>query len=78
MWPRARRFGNVYAFATVDALFTVLWFAAWAAVASYVSEGKSLGHQIDPKRSGCDAFAYGSASKCSVSEATVIFGVLIL
>lgn len=77
MWPRARRFGNVYAFATIDGLYAVLWFAAWASVASYVSEGKSLGHKKDSKHSGCDAFAYGSPSKCSVSEATVFFGVII-
>lgn len=60
----------------------ILWFSGWVAVASYVSEGKSKGQdeQKDSKdkKSGCDAFAYGSASKCSVSTATVIFGVVIL
>ncbi|KAE8555433.1 hypothetical protein EYB25_000129 [Talaromyces marneffei] len=80
-FPRARRFGNVYAFATVDALMIILWFSGWVAVASYVAEGKTKGQEAqkdskDPK-SGCDAFAYGSASKCSVSTATVIFGVVI-
>lgn len=84
-FPRARRFGNVYAFATVDALMIILWFSGWVAVADYVAEGKSKGAAAqkdvkDPKekKSGCDAFAYGSASKCSVSTATVIFGVVIL
>ena len=43
MWPRARRFGNVYAFATVDCLYAILWFTAWVCVASYVAEGKSKG-----------------------------------
>lgn len=43
MWPRARRFGNVYAFATVDCLYAILWFSAWVAVANYVAEGKSIG-----------------------------------
>jgi len=81
LFPRARKFGNVYAFATVDGLFVVLWLSAWAAVASYVSQGKSDGEKLPDnkkaKKTGCDAFAYGSASKCSVSEATVIFGVII-
>lgn len=43
MWPRARRFGNVYAFASVDALYTILWASAWICLASYVAQGKSLG-----------------------------------
>lgn len=105
MWPRARRFGNVYAFASVDSLYAVLWFTAWVAVASYVAQGKSIGPQSDDKnqdknkgdsnnnnsnnkradqqdnkdqKSGCDAWAYGSASKCNISTATVILGVVIL
>ncbi|EAW12588.1 uncharacterized protein ACLA_010110 [Aspergillus clavatus NRRL 1] len=86
MWPRARRFGNVYAFATVDCLYAILWFAAWVAVASYVAQGKSLGKddkQDDKndkdkeKKSGCDAWRYGSAAKCNISTATVILGVVI-
>jgi translocation protein SEC72 len=81
-FPRARKFGNVYAFATVDGLFAVLWFSAWVAVASYVAQGKSDGENLPDnkkaKTTGCDAFAYGSPSKCSVSTATVIFGVFIL
>lgn len=80
-FPRARRFGNVYAFATIDGLMVVLWFSGWVAVASYVAQGKSEGEsdQKDSKdkKSGCDAFAYGSSSKCTISTATVIFGVII-
>lgn len=60
----------------------ILWFSGWVAVASYVAQGKSQGAadqtNAKDKKSGCDAFAYGSASKCTVSEATVIFGVVIL
>lgn len=90
MWPRARRFGNVYAFATVDCLYALLWFTAWVCVASYVAQGKSEGSADDDKdqdknndndknkKSGCDAFKYGSASKCNISTATVIIGVVIL
>lgn len=87
MWPRARRFGNVYAFATVDCLYTVLWFSAWICLASYVAQGKSEGKDTDNKdnkdkdsegKSGCDNWKYGSASKCNVSTATTIIGVVIL
>ncbi|KAL3452983.1 chaperone binding protein [Aspergillus insuetus] len=87
MWPRARRFGNVYAFATVDTLFAVLWFSAWVAIASYVAQGKSEGKDEgdqqddntndDEKASGCDNWKYGSASKCNVSTASCIIGVVI-
>jgi len=97
MWPRARRFGNVYAFATVDALYAVFWFSAWVCLASYVAQGKSIGKssdndkdsksdsksnsnskRADSDKKGCDNWAYGSASKCNVSTATTIIGVVIL
>ncbi|KAF4217724.1 hypothetical protein CNMCM8980_005659 [Aspergillus fumigatiaffinis] len=84
MWPRARRFGNVYAFATVDCLYAILWFSAWICVASYVAQGKAEGKSdsdsdknTDDKKSGCDAWKYGNASKCKISTATVILGVVI-
>lgn len=101
MWPRARRFGNVYAFASVDLLYAVLWFAAWVCLASYVAQGKAEGSDKDSKddknkdsknsdnnnnkqtrstesKGGCDNWKYGSAAKCKLSEATTIFGVVIL
>jgi translocation protein SEC72 len=114
MWPRARRFGNVYAFATVDLLYTIFWFSAWICLASYVAQGKSLGKSTDSDSSskdsssssssssssknrradktiratstttssssgsGCDNWHYGSASKCKLSEAVTIIGVIIL
>ncbi|QSS65834.1 hypothetical protein I7I51_06685 [Histoplasma capsulatum] len=40
LWPRTQRFGNAYAFAVIDVLFGILWFASWVAVASYVAAGK--------------------------------------
>lgn len=115
LWPRARRFGNVYAFATVDLLYTIFWFSAWVCLASYVAQGKSLGKSTDDSSSkdsssdsssssssssknrradvtiratstttssssgsGCDNWHYGSASKCKLSEAVTIIGVIIL
>ncbi|KAL3477008.1 hypothetical protein BJX99DRAFT_246503 [Aspergillus californicus] len=86
MWPRARRFGNVYAFATVDCLFALLWFTAWVCLASYVAQGKSEGKDDsdqddsdnkDDSKSGCDNWKYGSASKCNISTGTTILGVII-
>lgn len=94
IWPRARRFGNVYAFASVDCLYAVLWFAAWVCVASYVAQGKAEGKSedknsdkdksnkntraTDSSKGGCDNWKYGSAAKCKLSTATVVFGVVIL
>lgn len=88
MWPRLRKFGNPYAFAAVDGIYSIFWFSAWIAVATYVGGGKSKGaSQQDEdddddkdkeKKSGCDAFAYGSAAKCELSTGTVILGVIIL
>ncbi|KAJ5145781.1 Tetratricopeptide TPR2 [Penicillium bovifimosum] len=98
MWPRARRFGNVYAFACVDILYSILWLSAWICLASYVAQGKSKGASTDQDKkssdnksgnarraddnkdntkTGCDNWAYGSASKCKLSEATTIMGVVI-
>jgi len=74
MWSRARRFANVYAYASLDGLSVVLWLSAWAAVASYVSTGKGKGDKKDA--SGCDNFKYGSPGRCELSEAIIVFGVL--
>lgn len=75
MWSRAQRFASVYAFAAIDILFCILWFSAWAAVASYVASGKGKGD--NKKKSGCDNFSHGSAARCKLSEATVFLGVAI-
>ncbi|KAJ5836485.1 Tetratricopeptide TPR2 [Penicillium robsamsonii] len=97
MWPRARRFGNVYAFACVDILYSILWLSAWICLASYVAQGKSKGASSDDdkkstdtksttrraeekkeeEKTGCDNWAYGSATKCKLSTATTIIGVII-
>ena len=83
MWTRAWRFANVYAYASIDIAFTILWFAAFVAVASWNSHGINQGEKdnntSDGKNKGgnCDNFAYGSAQKCEVSRASVGFGVII-
>lgn len=76
MWSRARRFANVYAFATLDGLSIFLWLTAWAAMASYVASGKGNGDNED--ESGCNNFKYGSPGRCQLSTGVTILGVFIM
>ncbi|OAX81769.1 hypothetical protein ACJ72_03890 [Emergomyces africanus] len=88
MWPRTRRFGNAYAFAVIDVLFSVLWFASWIAVTSYVVAGKGKKNDSDDddndndndknNKSGCDAFKFGTPAKCNLSTGTAVLGVVVL
>ncbi|PGG99578.1 translocation protein SEC72 [Blastomyces parvus] len=82
LWPRTRKFGNAYAFAVIDVLFGILWFASWVAVASYVAEGKKADDKDDKEKdkegkTGCDAFRFGTAAKCNLSTGTVVLGVIV-
>ncbi|KAL9091925.1 MAG: hypothetical protein Q9165_004677 [Trypethelium subeluteriae] len=77
MWSRALRFANVYAYAVVDLIFTVLWFSAFIAVETWVNSGKSQGGKDQKKAASCDVFAFGSSSKCTTGEAIIAFGVFI-
>lgn len=66
MWPRARRFGNVYAFAVVDILYAIFWFSAWVCLASYVAQGKSMGkssHNDNDSHSSGSSGSSGSSNK---------------
>jgi translocation protein SEC72 len=76
MWSRAQRFSNVYAFAALDALSVILWLTAWAAVASYVSEGKGKGK--NDKATGCNNFKFGSPGRCNISQGIVVLGVFLM
>lgn len=91
MWTRAWRLNNVWAIATIDILFTLLWFAAAIAVAVWNANGLAAGKETsrdsdsdktitkrDTKKDGtCASFGYGSKSKCEVSKANVGFGIII-
>ena len=84
MWTRVWRFANVYAYAAIDLLYTLLWFAAFVAVAVWQSEGLKVKDKDSDAKKGakddagtCAQFAYGSASKCDVTKAAVGFGVAI-
>lgn len=78
IYPRAQRFANVYAYAGVDIVFAILWFSASIAVAVWNSAGLSKGKEDNKDSDGsCSYFGYGDATRCSVSKATVGFGMLI-
>lgn len=84
MWTRAWRFANVYAYAVLDILFAILWFAAFVAVATWNDAGISKGDSdadstttSSSSKGTCADFGYGSATKCDISRANVGLGVII-
>lgn len=89
LWSRAWRLNNVWVFATIDILFSLLWFAAAIAVAVWNAVGIAKGRTTSDsstttkradtttKDGTCNSFGYGSASKCNVSKATVGLAVII-
>lgn len=87
IWTRLWRFANTYAYAGLDVLFTILWLAAFASVASWQAGGVGGGDGGDDdddndgddggNKGGCQNFAYGSAAKCETAKASVGFGVVI-
>lgn len=82
MWSRTARFSSPHAHCIVDALLCLFWFAAWVALASYVASGKGKGSNSSTNdkanSSGCDNFAHGSATKCKISEADIVFSVVLM
>jgi len=81
MWSRAQRFASAYAFLAVDALYTILWFAAFISVAVWNSKGIREGAEkakIPDDQKNCTTFLFGDAAKCAVSKAAVGVGVMVL
>ncbi|KAF2128501.1 hypothetical protein P153DRAFT_293347 [Dothidotthia symphoricarpi CBS 119687] len=79
-WSRAQRFANAYAFLAVDAIYTILWFCAFIAVALWNSYGINKGGEDKKIAEGdrnCTTFAYGNEKKCKVSTASVGLGAVI-
>ncbi|MCJ1392545.1 hypothetical protein MMC18_005413 [Xylographa bjoerkii] len=70
LWPRTRQFVRPDATAAIDVSYTIFWLAAFCAVQVWTDSGTNSSQ-------GCAAFAFGSQSKCQVSYATVVFGVII-
>lgn len=81
MWSRCRRFANAYAFLSVDALYTILWFAAFISIAMWNAAGIREGAKDKKVKDGegnCTTFKYGSEQKCNLSRATVGLGAVVL
>ena len=80
MWTRAWRFANVYAYLAIDLLLTLLWFAAFIAVAVWQSRGVTQGVKDGKNKDShdsCAHFAYGSATKCTVTKASAGMGAFV-
>lgn len=81
IWSRTARFSNLHAHCIIDGLLAIFWLSAWASLASYVLSGKGKGDAKDEAgnlKAGCDNFLHGSASKCRVSEADIVFSLIIM
>lgn len=79
MYPRTKRFSNAYAHAGIDALWTILWFAAWVGVVVFVHQGS---HSAKDWKSGdhlCETFnsAWGPTSKCKLGQGAIGMGLII-
>ncbi|KAF2181695.1 hypothetical protein K469DRAFT_713298 [Zopfia rhizophila CBS 207.26] len=80
MWSRAIRFANAYAFVALDGLYTLLWFAAFIAIAMWNSKGIEEGakdKKINENDGNCTTFKFGPEEKCKLSRATFGFAVVI-
>jgi hypothetical protein len=91
LWSRAWKFASIYAYATIDVLFAILWFAAAIAVAAWNAQTKppettpppankpppAMFKRDDNNSGGCAAFAHGSATRCGISKVSVSFAILV-
>jgi len=81
MWSRTKRFGNAYAFLSLDAVYTILWFAAFISIAMWNSKGIKNGakeRKLDEHDGNCTTFKFGPEDKCKLSRATVGMGAVVL
>lgn len=72
LWERTKHLQNPYVRFGIDALFSIFWLAAFAAVQAWNASGvpsTSTGY--------CKEFTYGDVDRCTISGGTVILGVLI-
>ena len=77
IFNRTRRFSNAYAHAVLDILFTILWLAAFAAVAAWTNQGINDVKDRKGDEKGCDRFAFGTTGKCKLSQGSVGCGVIV-
>jgi hypothetical protein len=66
----------MYAYAGIDLLYALLWFAAFVAVAVWRGQGLEKGAK-DGKDASCENFGYGSSTRCETAAASVGFGVIV-
>jgi hypothetical protein len=81
MWSRAARFANAYAFLSLDAIYTILWFSAFISIAMWNSKGVKEGakeRKLSESDANCTTFKYGPEEKCKLSRATVGMGAVVL
>jgi len=80
MWSRTQKFSNIYAFVSVDVILTILWLAAFAAVAAWVRAGVTQGAadaKISYSAANCTTFGYGTEQKCHLGNAATGVGVIL-
>ena len=75
---RSKRFSNAYAHATIDVLFSILWFAAFIGEIVWAKDGTQAGKDFKDGDSICQVFGYGPVNKCNLGQITMWFGVVIL
>ena len=66
---------------TLMIIHTILWFAAFIAVAMWNAHGIKEGakkEKISDDDRNCTTFLYGDEAKCKVSKAAVGVGVMVL
>ena len=77
IFPRVRRFSLAYAHVALDALWMILWFAAFIAVAVWVHDGSRAAKDWKSGDSSCDTFAWGPVGRCKLGKASTGMGVVI-
>ena len=80
VFPRTKRYSNPYAHVGIDALWMLLWFAAWVGEAVFVNQGS---HSAKDWKSGdhlCEAFNsdWGPTSKCKLGQGATGMGFFVL
>jgi hypothetical protein len=81
MWARAQKFAKAYAFAAVDALYTIMWLSAFAGLIAWNRAGVKQGTadlKIPFDQGNCTTFAFGEEDKCKLSYSAMSVGVIIL
>lgn len=77
IFPRVKRFSHAYVHAVLDALWMILWFAAFIAVAVWVHDGSRAAKDWKSGDSSCEVFAWGPVGKCKLGKASIGMGVVV-